>query len=226
MVGIRLPQPLVLRLSLSWKRGRFRRPQSRAANANSKGLGKVWLLRVPRFRLTILAIWTGRAGNTLQARSHCLLEQGNKVDAAANDLGKDINGWKVGSIFGARAYFNADWLKRAAAAKFGIYGNDAAEAMYPFITTDENGKPLDASTHSYTLTIGANPLPPVNAFWSIATVGFFPRPAHRLVETVAMNRSAVSRIEDSTARIKLVGMSNITIEIHLSLTAPQRLSRS
>lgn len=65
------------------------------------------------------------------------------------------------------AFFNADWLKRAAAAKFGIYGNDAEEAMYPFVTADENGKPLDASKHNYTLSFGANQLPPVNAFWSI-----------------------------------------------------------
>ena len=31
--------------------------------------------------------------------------------------------------------FHGDWLKRAAAAKGGIYGNDAVEAMYPLTTT-------------------------------------------------------------------------------------------
>ncbi len=41
------------------------------------------------------------------------------------------NGWSVGSLFGDRAFFNGDWLKRAAAAVGGIYGNDAVEAMYP-----------------------------------------------------------------------------------------------
>ena len=35
------------------------------------------------------------------------------------------------SLFGDRAFFNGDWLMRAAAAKGGIYGNDAVEAMYP-----------------------------------------------------------------------------------------------
>ena len=30
---------------------------------------------------------------------------------------KDINGWKVGSLFGDRAFYHGDWLKRAAAAK-------------------------------------------------------------------------------------------------------------
>src|SRR5205807_1009316 len=40
---------------------------------------------------------------------------------------KNINGWKVGSLFGDSAFYNGDWLKRAAAAQAGIYGNDAAE---------------------------------------------------------------------------------------------------
>jgi hypothetical protein len=29
-----------------------------------------------------------------------------------------------------RSFYNADWLKRAAAAKGGIFGNSAVEAMY------------------------------------------------------------------------------------------------
>jgi len=32
-------------------------------------------------------------------------------------------------MLGDRAFFNGDWLMRAAAAKAGIYGHDAAEAM-------------------------------------------------------------------------------------------------
>src|SRR5712675_1199825 len=37
---------------------------------------------------------------------------------------KDVNGWKIGSLFGDRVFYSGDWLKRAAAAKGGIYGND------------------------------------------------------------------------------------------------------
>ena len=33
--------------------------------------------------------------------------------------------------FGDRAFYNGDWLLRAAGAKGGIYGNDAVEAVYP-----------------------------------------------------------------------------------------------
>jgi hypothetical protein len=80
---------------------------------------------------------------------------------------KNINGWKIGSLFGDRAFFNGDWLKRAAAAKGGIYGNDAAEATYPMTKTLANGKVLDGSKHNYTLTFPAGQFPPVNAFWSV-----------------------------------------------------------
>jgi hypothetical protein len=80
---------------------------------------------------------------------------------------KTINGWKVGSLFGDRAFYGGDWLKRAAAAKGGIYGNDALEAMYPMTKTLPNGEPLDGSKHDYTLTFAGDQLPPVNAFWSV-----------------------------------------------------------
>src|SRR5438094_10336620 len=68
---------------------------------------------------------------------------------------KNINGWKVGSLFGDSAFYNGDWLKRAAAAQAGIYGNDAVEAMYPMTKTLANGEPLDGSKHNYTLTFAA-----------------------------------------------------------------------
>jgi hypothetical protein len=80
---------------------------------------------------------------------------------------KDINGWKIGSLFGDRSFFKGNWLKRAAAAKVGIYGNDAAEAMYPYTKTLPDGEVLDGSKHAYTLTFAAKQFPPVNAFWSV-----------------------------------------------------------
>lgn len=80
---------------------------------------------------------------------------------------KNINGWSVGSFFGNRSYYNGDWLMRAGAAKGGIYGNDAEEAMYPFTRVDGKGEVLDTSKHNYTLTFPAGQLPPVNAFWSV-----------------------------------------------------------
>jgi hypothetical protein len=90
-----------------------------------------------------------------------------KVDQYLSSGARDINGWKIGSLFGDRDFFHGDWLKRAAAAKGGIYGNDAVEAMYPMTRTLANGAPLDGSKHKYTLTFAAGQFPPVNAFWSV-----------------------------------------------------------
>jgi hypothetical protein len=90
-----------------------------------------------------------------------------KVEKYVVDGQKDINGWKVGSLFGDRLFYSGDWLKRAAAAKAGIYGNDAAEAVYPMTKTLANGEVLDGSKHKYTLTFAAGQLPPVDAFWSV-----------------------------------------------------------
>ena len=90
-----------------------------------------------------------------------------KIEKYLVDGQKNINGWKVGSLFGDAAFYNGDWLKRAAAAKGGIYGNDAAEAMYPMTKTLANGEVLDASKHNYTLTFAKDDLPPVSAFWSV-----------------------------------------------------------
>jgi hypothetical protein len=78
-----------------------------------------------------------------------------------------INGWGVVSPFGDRAFYDGNWLLRAAAAAGGIYGNDAAEAVYPFTKDLADGTPLDGSKQRYTLTFPAGQLPPVNAFWSV-----------------------------------------------------------
>jgi hypothetical protein len=80
---------------------------------------------------------------------------------------KDVNGWKIGSLFGDRQFYSGDWLKRAAAAKGGIYGNDAAEAVYPMTKTLADGEALDASKHKYTITFPAGQYPPAEAFWSV-----------------------------------------------------------
>ncbi|CUU20131.1 putative exported protein CDS [Bradyrhizobium sp.] len=80
---------------------------------------------------------------------------------------KDVNGWKIGSLFGDRQFYSGDWLKRAAAAKGGIYGNDAIEAVYPMTKALADGEVLDGSKYKYTITFSAGQFPPVEAFWSV-----------------------------------------------------------
>ncbi len=69
-------------------------------------------------------------------------------------------------VFGTREHLKNNYLYRMAAAILGIYGNTAAEAMYPAYRTDGDGQPLDGSKHKYVLKFAADALPPVNAFWS------------------------------------------------------------
>jgi hypothetical protein len=90
-----------------------------------------------------------------------------KIGKAAEGIGKNIDGWQVGAAFGDREFYKGDGLLRAAAAKAGIYGNDAVEAMYPQARVDSQGQALDGSKHRYELTFAKGELPPVNAFWSI-----------------------------------------------------------
>ena len=90
-----------------------------------------------------------------------------KVDKFLSEGTKNVNGWSIGSIFGNRDFYKGNWLLRAAAAKGGIYGNDAVEATYPYTRATATGETIDASKHNYTLTFPAGQLPPVNSFWSV-----------------------------------------------------------
>jgi len=77
------------------------------------------------------------------------------------------NGWSVSDLWGDASFIDGDWIKRAAGASAGIYGNDAAEAVYILGRNAANGDELDGSKQNYTLTFAAGALPPVNSFWSV-----------------------------------------------------------
>lgn len=90
------------------------------------------------------------------------------IKAKIEKMGKQVNGWTiVASGIGDRAVYAGDYAQRAAVAVAGILANDPAEAVYPITRDDAEGKPLDGSKASYTLTFPAGKLPPVNAFWSV-----------------------------------------------------------
>ena len=167
-----------------------RQPRRRSTLSRDDGGDQGEFLRVPRRRLAVRPAVSRRQGDPRpswpasasgRARpSSSRISRGAQGRRPAGHEGrattrwtssslriKDINGWKVGSFFGDRAFYNGDWLKRAAAAKGGIYGNDAVEAMYPHTRVDATGETLDGSKHNYTLTFAKGQLPPVNAFWSV-----------------------------------------------------------
>lgn len=80
-------------------------------------------------------------------------------------------------IFGTRKFLQKSakdnyghenhYLMRAAAGHIGLYGNSAAEAIYPSYLADSDGQPYDASANRYTIRFKKGQLPPVKAFWSL-----------------------------------------------------------
>lgn len=69
-------------------------------------------------------------------------------------------------VFGTAADLKGNYLYRMAGAVLGIYGNTAAEAIYPVFATDSTGAPLTGA-NNYTFRFPKDQLPPVNAFWSL-----------------------------------------------------------
>lgn len=89
--------------------------------------------------------------------------------AELDKLTKDkIQTGQVGSaqFFGTAADLNGNYLYRMAGAVFGIFGNTAAEALYPAISTDSTGAPLTGA-NNYVVELPSGQMPPVNAFWSV-----------------------------------------------------------
>jgi hypothetical protein len=90
------------------------------------------------------------------------------IEKKARTLGQVKNGWQVFTdIFGNRERMQDRRLTRAAAAMFGLYGNDAEEAYYPATVADANGDDLDGSKNRYVMRFDKDNAPPVNAFWSV-----------------------------------------------------------
>jgi hypothetical protein len=127
-----------------------------------------------RAQLARIGVGAGKTFNFKELSEKDKLEVGlgmkegeRKIDEAVANAGANVNGWRISSWFGDSAFYNGDWLKRAAGAKAGIYGNDAEEATYPLTLVDSDGQTLDGSKHDYTLTFPQGQVPPVNAFWSV-----------------------------------------------------------
>jgi hypothetical protein len=123
-----------------------------------------------------------------------------------------------GRIFGTRAFLadsairnyqldNADVL-RSVATHLGLYGNSAAEALYPTYFTDADGRPLDGSVKRYTVTFAAGQLPPVRAFWSLTmydgrTQLFIDNPIDRyLLNSTMMDEFRINDDGSLTLRIQ------------------------
>ena len=97
--------------------------------------------------------------------------EGGMADAWAefDKFKKDkVDTGEVGSaqFFGTAEDLKGNYLYRMAGAVLGIYGNTAAEAIYPSFSNDSAGAPLTGA-NNYTYHFATGQLPPVNAFWSL-----------------------------------------------------------
>jgi hypothetical protein len=104
---------------------------------------------------------------------------------------------EVGSaqFFGTAADLKGNNLYRMAGAVLGIYGNTAAEAIYPFFDADSAGEPLTGA-NNYTYRFAKDQLPPVNAFWSLTAYELpqsllVPNPINRYLINSEMESSLV-----------------------------------
>lgn len=112
-----------------------------------------------------------------------------EIEAETKNLGTLKDGWmQVSGAFGSPKAMEGKFLTRAAAAYFGLYGNDLEEAFYPDTTIDEKGEALDGSKHNYTLHFSKDRLPPVKGFWSFS---MYKLPEQLFIEN-SINRYVIS----------------------------------
>ncbi len=125
-----------------------------------------------RERFEDIGVGAGRTfdAESLSPETRTAIEAG-MADAWAelDALKKDkIDTGEVGSadFFGTRNDLKGNYLYRMAGAALGIYGNTAAEAVYPNFANDSTGAPLTGA-NKYVYRFAPGQLPPVNAFWSL-----------------------------------------------------------
>jgi len=84
------------------------------------------------------------------------------------NLGKKAaGGGGKGWVYNVRsADFGVDYGYRASVASYGLGMNLPQDAVYPSVSTDADGRPLDGS-NAYVLRFDKGKLPPVEGFWSL-----------------------------------------------------------
>ncbi len=112
---------------------------------------------------------------------------------------------------------STDYISRALGVYMGIFGNVPQVSVYLSMPTDADGKPLDGSKTSYTLTFAKGQVPPVKYFWSITMYSI---PQRLLVENPIKRYS----IGSSTPGLKYNDDGSLTI--YVSATSPAKTRRA
>jgi hypothetical protein len=85
------------------------------------------------------------------------------LQAKTAKLGKKVNGWEM--LLGTFGSYGIEYLQRVAVALFGLGCNQPADAVYPQLLTDADGRPLTGASQ-YVMHFEKDELPPAEAFWS------------------------------------------------------------
>ena len=86
-----------------------------------------------------------------------------KIMAHEKESGKLVNGWTYAIKTGR---YGTDYLQRAFVAAMGLGANLPDDAVYPFTTVDNEGKPL-SGLNRYVIHFPKGQTPPVRGFWSL-----------------------------------------------------------
>jgi len=113
-----------------------------------------------------------------------------KIEEKMNDLGEFENGWGKTVAFGDRDFYSGNYLLRAGAGMFGLFGNTLEEAFYPQGLSDKDQNPMDASKNNYVIKFTKEP--PVEGFWSVT---MYDRETRLLVEN-SIDRWLINNVSD------------------------------
>ena len=158
------------------------------------------------------------APETKKVMQEAINEAMVEIEAETKNLGTLKDGWmQTAGAFGSPKVMKGKFLTRAAAAYFGLYGNDLEEAFYPDTTLDQHSNALDGSKHNYTLHFSKDRLPPVKAFWSLS---MYKLPEQLFIENV-INRYVIS---SATQGLKYNEDGSLDIYIQKDKPSAEKLS--
>jgi hypothetical protein len=117
------------------------------------------------------------------------MRQGSKAIEA------NLAGTKTPSgLFGSRHAMKNNYLNRASAAMFGLYGSSKGEVTEFSFYTDSTGQPLHGASGRYRIRFDRGQFPPVKAFWSLTLYDAKTKlPATNPLGRYVINSRALSR---------------------------------
>jgi hypothetical protein len=87
-----------------------------------------------------------------------------KMQTLLPRLARITNGWSMNTD--SMGAYGDYYLKRAIVAMVGLGANQPADAIYPLLVADADGKPLNGD-NNYVQHFSKDEIPPVEAFWSV-----------------------------------------------------------